>query len=156
MCWFVLCRKVMYPFDNEIKWQVYYAQRTAVAQWLRCCATNWKVTGSILDGVIGIYHWNKILSIVLWSWGRISLWQNWVPGAFPGGKGGRCVTLTTLPPSGAVVMKSGNLNFLEPSEHLGPVMGLHYAQGRNLGQRIQFFHACSQIQHDSMFSFRFN
>jgi len=33
------------------------------------------------------------------------------------GEGGRCVRLTTLPPS-CVVMKSGNLNFLEPS---GPV-----------------------------------
>ena len=30
------------------------------------------------------------------------------------GKCGRCVRLTTLPPSCAVVMKSGNLNFLEP------------------------------------------
>ena len=38
-----------------------------------------------------------------------------VPGVFPGGKGGRCVRLTTLPPSCAVVMKSENLNFLEPS-----------------------------------------
>ena len=37
---------------------------------------------------------------------------------FPGGKGGRCVYLTSLPPSCAVVMKSGNLNFLEPSGHL--------------------------------------
>jgi len=34
---------------------------------------------------------------------------------FPGCKGGRCVRLTTLPPSCAVVTKSGNLNFLEPS-----------------------------------------
>ena len=31
------------------------------------------------------------------------------------GKDGRCVRLTTLPPSCAVVMKSGNLNFLGPS-----------------------------------------
>jgi len=31
------------------------------------------------------------------------------------GKGGGCVKLTTLPPSCAVVMKSGNFNFLEPS-----------------------------------------
>jgi len=29
------------------------AQGTAVAQWLRCCATNRKVAGSIPDGVIG-------------------------------------------------------------------------------------------------------
>ena len=28
----------------------------AVAQWLRCCATNWKVAGSIPDGVIGNFH----------------------------------------------------------------------------------------------------
>ena len=35
-----------------------------------------------------------------------------------GGKGGQYVMLTTLPPSCAVVMKSGNLNFLEPSASL--------------------------------------
>ena len=34
---------------------------------------------------------------------------------FLGGKGGRCVRVTTLPPSCAVIMKSGNLNFLELS-----------------------------------------
>jgi hypothetical protein len=32
---------------------------TAVAQWLRCCTTNQKVTGSIPDGVIGIFHWHN-------------------------------------------------------------------------------------------------
>ena len=31
------------------------------------------------------------------------------------GKGGRCLRLKTLPPSCAVVMKPGNLNFLEQS-----------------------------------------
>jgi len=44
-------------------------------------------------------------------------------------KGGRCVRLTTLPPSCAVVMKSGNLNFLEPSGPLqasnGSALPLH-------------------------------
>ena len=30
---------------------------TAVAERLRCCATNRKVAGSIPDGVIGIFHW---------------------------------------------------------------------------------------------------
>jgi len=34
---------------------------------------------------------------------------------FLGSKGGQCVRLTTLPPSCAVVIKSGNLNFVEPS-----------------------------------------
>ena len=29
---------------------------TAVAQWLRCCATNRKVAGSISAGVTGILH----------------------------------------------------------------------------------------------------
>jgi hypothetical protein len=30
-----------------------------VAQWLRYCATNRKVAGSIPDGVIGIFHWRN-------------------------------------------------------------------------------------------------
>jgi hypothetical protein len=37
---------------------------------------------------------------------------------FSWGKGGRCIRLATFPPSCAIVMKSGNLNFLEPS---GPI-----------------------------------
>ena len=65
------------------------------------------------------FHWHKILPIALWPWGRLSLYQKWIPGVFPWGKSGRCVRLTTLPPSCAVVMKSGNLNFLEPS---GPLI----------------------------------
>jgi hypothetical protein len=35
-----------------LSWQ----RETAVAQWLSCCATNWKVAGSIPDGFIGIFH----------------------------------------------------------------------------------------------------
>jgi hypothetical protein len=29
------------------------------AQWLRHCTTNWKVAGSVPDGVIGIFHWHN-------------------------------------------------------------------------------------------------
>ena len=32
---------------------------TAVAKWLRCCATNGKVAGSIRAGVIGIFQWHN-------------------------------------------------------------------------------------------------
>jgi hypothetical protein len=38
-------------------------------------------------------------------------------------KGGRCLRLTTLPPSCAVIMKSGNLNFQDTS---GSITGLLY------------------------------
>ena len=50
------------------------------------------------------------------------------------GKSGRCVRLTTLPPTCAVVTKSGNLNFLEHSGQLQACNGtallfcdLHFA-----------------------------
>ena len=43
---------------------------TAVAEWLRYCATNRKVAGSIPAEIL---YWHKILSIALWPWGRLSL-----------------------------------------------------------------------------------
>ena len=48
-------------------------RETAVAQRLRCCVTNRKIAVSIPAGVSRIFHWHKILSIVLWNWGRLSL-----------------------------------------------------------------------------------
>ena len=53
------------------------------------------------------------------------------------GKGGRCVRLTTLPPSCAVIMKYGNLKFLEPS---GPLQACN-------GTALPFtiFYQCSFI-----------
>ena len=40
-----------------------------------------------------------ILLVALWSWGGLSPLQKWVPALFSGGKGSRCIGLTTLPPS---------------------------------------------------------
>jgi hypothetical protein len=88
---------------------------TAVAQWLRCCATHRKVTGSIPDGVIGIFHWHKSFRSQYGPGVASASNRNEYQENFPGGKCDRCVRLTTLPPSCAVVKKSGNLNFLEPS-----------------------------------------
>jgi len=45
---------------------------TVVAQWLRCCATNLKVTGSIPDGVMEFFI-DIILLIALWPWGWLIL-----------------------------------------------------------------------------------
>jgi len=88
---------------------------TAVAQWLRCCATNRKFAGSIPGGVSGFFIDIKFFRSHYGPGVDSASNTNEYQGVFPGGKGGRCVRLTTLPPSCVVVTKSGNLNILEPS-----------------------------------------
>ena len=59
------------------RWKEQFVKRcylwevTAVAQWLRYCATNRKVAGSIPSGVNGIFRWHEILPNALWPWGRL-------------------------------------------------------------------------------------
>jgi len=65
-------------------------------------------------------HWNfSDRTMALGSTQHLTEYQE----VFPGGNGGRCVRLTTLPPFCAVVMKSGNLNFLELSGQLQACKG---------------------------------
>ena len=87
----------------------------AVARWLRCCATNRKVAVSIPAGIIGFFIDLKSFRSHCGPGVDSASNRNEYQEHFPGGKGGGCVRLTTLPPSFAVVMKSRNLNFLEPS-----------------------------------------
>ena len=49
-------KKIQDDFDVSIRNRTALKVEIAVAQWLRCCATNRKVAGSIPDGVIGIFH----------------------------------------------------------------------------------------------------
>ena len=85
-----------------------------------------------------IFSWFYVLSLYIWLWGTAVAesrgrwfdpsWCNFSLALgstdpltemstrnISWGKGGRCVRLITLPPSCAVVTKSGNFNFLEPS-----------------------------------------
>jgi len=73
-----------------------------------------------------IFHWHKNLPIALWLWGRLSLWQKWVPGAFPGGKGGRCIRLTTYHHPVSLWCNLGTLTSWNPQGHFRPVTGLLY------------------------------
>ena len=56
---------VLFSFNLGARWWWGTRWRT----WLRHCATNRKVAGSIPDGVIGIFHWHnpscRILALVL-------------------------------------------------------------------------------------------
>jgi hypothetical protein len=88
-----------------------------------------------------------IIPIALRPWGRLNLQQKWVPAVFPGGKFGRCVTLTTLPPYCVVVKKSGNLNFLEPSRppqacngtaFIGKAVPLQACGGPEYSRKLKF------------------
>jgi len=79
---------------------------TRWSSWLRHCATNRKVSGSIPDGVIGIFQWHN-------SSGRtmaLGLTQplTGVTGIFPGWQPYHLNMPT--------VLKSGRLNLLDPSE----------------------------------------
>ena len=46
-------------FDNDTYCSEDLQIIQVAGQWLRCCATNRKVAGSVPDGVIGIFHWHN-------------------------------------------------------------------------------------------------
>jgi hypothetical protein len=78
----------------------------AVAQLVEDCVTSRKVAGSIPDGVIGIFHWHYSFCRNM----ALGLTQP-LTGIFPGGKRGRCVGLTTLPPSSADCLEFSHQSF---------------------------------------------
>ena len=66
--------------------------------WLGHCATSRKVAGSFTDGVIGNFHWHNPSGCACGP-GVDSASNRNEYQVFSGGKGGRCVWQTTLPPS---------------------------------------------------------
>jgi hypothetical protein len=92
---------------------------------LRHCATNRNVAGSIPDGVTGSFHWHNRFGriMALGSTQPLTEYQE----SFLGGKGGRCVGLTTLPSSCADCLKTLGASTSWNSKGLSrSVMGLLY------------------------------
>ena len=97
-----------------------------MAQWLRCCDTNRKVAGSIPAGVSGFFNDIKFFRSHYGLGVDSASNRNEYQEYFPGGKGGRCVRLTTYHHP---VPVSRNLETLTSWNPLGlsrPVMGLLY------------------------------
>jgi len=82
--------------------------------WLRYCATNWRVAGSITDGAIGFFHWHNPSGRPM-ALGLTQPLTEMSTRNVSWGKGGRCLGLTTLTSSYAIILKSGILSLLEPS-----------------------------------------
>jgi hypothetical protein len=130
----------------------YNHKGTAVAQWLRYCATNQKVAGSIPEGVteffIDINSSDRTMAL-----GSTQHLTEMSTRNISWGKGGRCVRLTTLPLTCAVVKKSGNLNFLEPSGLLQACNGTDLLLSYNHkllkpNAVIRFNKTCNTVQQD--------
>ena len=107
-------------------------------------AKSMKVASSIRDGVIEIFHWLDASGRTNGPGVDSASDRNEYQDYFLGGKGGRCVGLTTLPPSCAdcpeILGASASWNPLGLS---GPVIGLFYLftladgtdrQSRNVGK----------------------
>jgi hypothetical protein len=124
-----ICMKQSSPFTWPWRWNQTLKYASLLSIWdtrwcfsLRHCATGWKVTGLIPDGVDGIFHWHnpsgstivlRLTQPLTEMSTRNIFWGVKAAGVF-----GWPHHLHVL-----IVMKSGSLKLLEPS---GPVQGLLY------------------------------
>ena len=90
--------------------------------WLRHCVTSQKVTGSIADGITGIFHWHNPSSRTMALGWTQSLKETSTRKIFWGVKAGDSYGWQHYYLQVSLVSKSGNLNLLEPSK---PVIGLY-------------------------------
>jgi hypothetical protein len=138
-------------WETEISHRIivhsYFTWGARWRSWLRYYAINRQVAGSIPHGVIGIFQWHNPSGRTM-ALGSTQPLTEMSTTCITWGKGGLCVRLTTLPPSCAVVMKSGNLNFLEPSGPFqacnGTTLTLPYFRWRNI-QLYQLLHLGQEL-----------
>ena len=83
-------------YHTKLLWEFYSHYRRSLA---RGGAVGWgtalQAGRSRVRFLMVEFFFDTILPAALWTWG----WLRWVLGIFLGGKGSRCVGLTTLPPS---------------------------------------------------------
>jgi hypothetical protein len=113
----------------NILWQTYLGD-TRLPIYLRHCARSRKVASSIIDETFGIFHWhnpsspNMALGSTQSFKEMITRNISWGGG---GGKGGRCIGLTTLPPTCANCLEIvGALTSPSRKGLSRPVYGLLY------------------------------
>jgi hypothetical protein len=100
-------------FINFKQCLLYIYRGTQWCSSVRHCATSRKVAGLIPDDVIGIFHWHDPYSRTMALGLTQPLTEMSTGNIYLGGKGGRCVGLTTLPHSCVNCLEIFNL--LEPS-----------------------------------------
>ena len=110
-----------------MNWRWYkISQGPGVAQWLRRCATSRTVPGSIPGGVTGFFS-DIFPSDRTMTLGSTHPLVKMSTRNIPGGKGGRCVRLTTSPPSCAECHENLRASTSwNPLGHTRPVTGLLY------------------------------
>ena len=101
-----------------------YGWGTAVAQWLRCCATNRKVAGLIAASVSGVFIDIKYFRSHYGPGVDSASNRNEYQEYFLGGKGGRCVRLATYHHPVPLSRNLGTLTSWSPLGPSGPVTGL--------------------------------
>ena len=95
----------------------------------RHCTTSWEDAGLIPDEANEIFHW--FLLATLWSWDRLSLAEMSTRHISWGGKGSRCIGLTTLPPSCADCLEI--MGASTSWSHKGLIWGIPYSLTHNMG-----------------------